>query len=44
MEKKRKRIREPYFVFRAELSAIRVANREDDRKDDRFKKFVRERL
>ena len=38
--KKRKRIREPYFVFRAEISAIRVSNTEDDR----FKKFVRERI
>ena len=38
--KKRKKIRKPYFVFRAEFSAIRVPNTENDR----FKKFVRERL
>ena len=37
--KKRKRIREPYFVFRAKVSAIRVPNT-----DERFKEFVRERL
>lgn len=42
MEKKRKRIRikEPYFVFRAEVSAIRVDNTENNK----FLKFVRERL
>ena len=40
MEKKRKRTKEPYFVFRAESSAIRVPNSEDDK----FLKFVRERV
>ena len=40
MEKKRKRIKEPYFVFRAESSAIRVANRVNDK----FKQFIRERI